>query len=68
MNDRDHQPSRRSHRAPGRTAGERDVREVEAIRAAIRGELLRPPADRPRRRARLLAALGSLDEAVYPPG
>lgn len=45
--------------------------ETELIRAAIRHELLGAPAgqaERGQRRARLLAAMGTLDSSVYPSG
>ena len=54
-----------------RAAKERGTSEAELIRTAIRHELLGAPpgqAERARRHARLLAALGALDETVYPPG
>jgi len=52
-------------------AKERGTSEAELIRTAVRHELLGMPADqaeRARRRARLLAAMGQLDSSVYPAG
>ena len=54
-----------------RAARERGTSEAELIRAAVRHELLGMPPDqseRARRRARLLAAMGKLDDSVYPAG
>ena len=58
------------HRELKRAASERGSSEAELIRTAIRHELLGAPpgqAERVRRRARLLAAMGSIEESVYPP-
>jgi metal-responsive CopG/Arc/MetJ family transcriptional regulator len=52
-------------------AKERGTSEAELIRTAVRHELLGAPADqreRAQRRARLLAAMGTLDSSAYPPG
>jgi metal-responsive CopG/Arc/MetJ family transcriptional regulator len=52
-------------------ARERGTSEAELIRTAVRHELLGAPAnqeERAQRRARLLAAMGKLDSAVYPAG
>jgi metal-responsive CopG/Arc/MetJ family transcriptional regulator len=52
-------------------AQERGTSEAELIRTAVRHELLGAPAgqaERAKRRARLLAAIGALDRAAYPPG
>jgi metal-responsive CopG/Arc/MetJ family transcriptional regulator len=52
-------------------ARERGTSEAELIRTAVRHELLGAPADqeeRAQRRARLLAAMGRLESAVYPAG
>jgi hypothetical protein len=52
-------------------AKERGTSEAELIRTAVRHELLGAPpgqAERAARRARLLAAIGSVDRSVYPPG
>jgi metal-responsive CopG/Arc/MetJ family transcriptional regulator len=52
-------------------AKERGTSEAELIRTAIRHELLGTPprqAGRAQRRAHLMAAVGALDSAVYPPG
>jgi metal-responsive CopG/Arc/MetJ family transcriptional regulator len=52
-------------------ARERGTSEAELIRTAVRHELLGAPAnqeERAQRRARLLAAMGKLDSAVYPSG
>lgn len=49
---------------------ERGTSEAELIRTAIRHELLGAPpgqAERAKRRARLLAAMGRVDSSVYPP-
>ncbi len=59
------------HQELKQAAKERGSSEVEVIRTAIRHELLGTPpgqAQRARRRARLLAAMGTLDRSVYPPG
>lgn len=59
------------HRDLKQAAHERGTSEAELIRTAVRHELLGAPAgqvERARRRARLLAATGTLDSAVYPPG
>lgn len=45
------------------------IGEAELIRTAVRYELLGAPAgqeERAQRRARLLAAMGKLDNAIYP--
>lgn len=52
-------------------AKERGTSEAELIRTAVRHELLGAPAgqaERAQRRARLLAALGTLDSSIYPAG
>jgi metal-responsive CopG/Arc/MetJ family transcriptional regulator len=52
-------------------AKERGISEAELIRTAVRHELLGAPpgqAERARRRARLLRAMGKLDSSVYPAG
>jgi metal-responsive CopG/Arc/MetJ family transcriptional regulator len=52
-------------------AKERGTSEAELIRIAVRHELLGAPpgqAERAQRRARLLAATGTLDRETYPPG
>jgi metal-responsive CopG/Arc/MetJ family transcriptional regulator len=52
-------------------AKERGTSEAELIRTAIRHQLLGAPpgqAERAQRRARLLAAIGTLDSSTYPPG
>ncbi len=49
-------------------AKERGTSEAELIRSAVRHELLGAPpeqAERARRRARLLAAMGELDSSAY---
>lgn len=59
------------HRQLKQAALERGLSEAEVIRTAVRHELLGAPpgqAQRARRRARLLAAVGTLDGSVYPPG
>jgi hypothetical protein len=59
------------HQELKRAAKDRGTSEAELIRAAVRHELLGAPPDhgeRARRRARLLAAMGKLDVAVYPAG
>lgn len=50
-------------------AKERGTSEAELIRTAVQHELLGAPpgrAERVQRRRRLLAAMGTLDEATYP--
>lgn len=52
-------------------AKDRGTSEAELIRTAVRHELLGAPAgqaERAARRARLLAAIGTVDRSVYPPG
>jgi len=52
-------------------AKERGTSEAELIRTAVRHELLGAPSDqqeRARRREHLLAAMGRLDNAIYPAG
>ena len=52
-------------------AQERGTSEAELVRTAVRHELLGAPpgqAARATRRARLLAAMGTVDESMYPPG
>jgi metal-responsive CopG/Arc/MetJ family transcriptional regulator len=52
-------------------ARERGTSEAELIRVAIRHELLGAPAgqaERAERRARLIAAMGTLDSSAYPSG
>ncbi len=59
------------HRDLKQAAKERGTSEAEVIRTAVRHELLGAPAgqvERARRRARLLAAMGTLDTSVYPSG
>ena len=59
------------HRELKLAAKERGTSEAELIRTAIRHELLGAPpgqAERAVKRARLLAAVGSLDSTVYPDG
>lgn len=59
------------HQELKRAATERGTSEAELIRTAVRHELLGAPpgqAERAQRRARLLAAMGSLDRKTYPPG
>jgi predicted transcriptional regulator len=59
------------HRELKNAAKERGTSEAELIRTALRHELLGAPpgqAARAQRRARLLAAMGTLDSAAYPPG
>ena len=59
------------HRELKQAAKERGTSEAELIRAAVRHELLGAPAgqaERAQRRARLLAAVGTLDSSVYAPG
>jgi metal-responsive CopG/Arc/MetJ family transcriptional regulator len=58
------------HHELKRAAKERGTSEAELIRTAVRHELLGAPAgqaERGERRARLLAATGTLDSSVYPP-
>ena len=57
------------HHEVKQAAKERGTSEAELIRTAVRHELLGAPADqqqRAQRRARLLAAMGKLDDSVYP--
>jgi hypothetical protein len=59
------------HQSLKLAAKERGTSEAELIRTAVRHELLGAPpgqAERAQRRARLLAALGTLDSSVYPAG
>jgi hypothetical protein len=59
------------HRELKHAAKERGTSEAELIRTAVRHELLGAPAGQARRaqqRARLLAAMGTLDSSVYPSG
>jgi len=59
------------HREIKQAARERGISEAELIRTAIRHELLGAPpgqAERARRRARLLAAVGTLDRSTFPAG
>jgi len=59
------------HREVKQAARERGMSEAELIRTAIRHELLGAPAgqaERARRRARLLAAVGTLDSSTFPAG
>jgi metal-responsive CopG/Arc/MetJ family transcriptional regulator len=59
------------HQGIKQAAKERGTSEAELIRTAVRHELLGAPAgqeERAQRRARLLAATGRLDSAVYPAG
>jgi hypothetical protein len=59
------------HRELKHAAKERGTSEAELIRTAVRHELLGAPqgqAERASQRARLLAAMGTLDGSVYPPG
>ncbi|MGE5762736.1 MAG: CopG family transcriptional regulator [Mycobacterium leprae] len=59
------------HRELKRAAKESGTSEAELIRTAVRHELLGAPpgqAERAKRRARLLAAVGKLDSSVYPSG
>jgi metal-responsive CopG/Arc/MetJ family transcriptional regulator len=59
------------HRELKLAAKERGISEVELICIALRHELSGTPpgrAEREDRRARLLAAVGSLDRKTYPPG
>jgi len=59
------------HRELKHAAKERGTSEAELIRTAVRHELLGAPAgqvERAQQRARLLAAMGTLDATVYPPG
>jgi len=57
------------HRELKAAARERGTSEAELIRTAVRHELLGAPpgqAERAKRRARLLAAIGTLDASTYP--
>ena len=59
------------HRELKLAAKERGTSEAELIRTAIRHELLGAPpgqSERAQRRARLMAAVGTLDSETYPPG
>lgn len=59
------------HRGIKQAARERGTSEAELIRTAVRHELLGAPpgqAERAQRRARLLAAIGTLDGSTFPPG
>ncbi|HEY4915583.1 MAG TPA: CopG family transcriptional regulator [Solirubrobacteraceae bacterium] len=59
------------HHEVKQAAKERGTSEAELIRTAVRHELLGVPADqqgRAQRRARLLAAMGTLDSSAYPAG
>lgn len=59
------------HQGIKQAAKERGTSEAELIRTAVRHELLGAPAgqrERIQRRARLLAAMGTLNSAVYPAG
>jgi hypothetical protein len=59
------------HRELKQAARARRISEAELIRTAVRHELLGAPpeqAERAQRRARLLAAIGTLDSSVYPSG
>jgi metal-responsive CopG/Arc/MetJ family transcriptional regulator len=59
------------HQGVKQAAKERGTSEAELIRTAVRHELLGAPADqqgRAQRRARLLAAMGTLDNSSYPAG
>ena len=59
------------HQGIKHAAKERGTSEAELIRTAVRHELLGAPpgqAQRAQQRARLLAAMGTLDGDVYPPG
>ncbi len=59
------------HRWLKQAAKERETSEAELIRTAVRRELLAAPpgrAERAERHARLLAAMGTVDDSVYPPG
>lgn len=59
------------HRDLKTAAKERGTSEAELIRTAVRHELLGAPAgqaERAQRRARLLAAMGTLDRHAYPTG
>ena len=58
------------HRALKLAARERHTSEAELIRTAVRHELLGAPpgqAERAAQRARLMAAIGTVDRTVYPP-
>jgi hypothetical protein len=57
------------HQGIKQAAKERGTSEAELIRTAVRHELLGAPAgqeENAQRRARLLAAMGKLDNAIYP--
>lgn len=59
------------HRELKLAAKERGTSEADLIRTAVRHELLGAPPgqeERAQRRARLLAAIGTLDHKTYPPG
>lgn len=59
------------HKGIKRVAKERGTSGSELIRTAVRHELLGGVAgqqERAQRRARLLAAIGTLDSRAYPPG
>ena len=59
------------HRELKVAARDRGTSDAELIRTAVRHELLGAPAGqaaRAARRERLLAAMGTLDQSVYPPG
>jgi len=59
------------HRRVEQAAKERGTSEADVIRTAVRHELLPASADqqeRAQRRARLLAAMGKLDDSVYASG
>jgi metal-responsive CopG/Arc/MetJ family transcriptional regulator len=59
------------HRELKQAAKDRGTSEAELIRIAVRHELLGAPAgqaERARQRARLIAAMGTLDSSVYPAG
>lgn len=59
------------HRELKSAAKERGTSEAELIRTAVRHELLGAPpgqTERARRRARLLAAMGTLGHEAYPAG
>ncbi len=59
------------HRELKQAARERGTSEAELFRTAVRHELLGAPAgqaERAQQRARLLAAVGTLDSSVYPSG
>jgi metal-responsive CopG/Arc/MetJ family transcriptional regulator len=59
------------HQDLKQAAKERGTSEAELIRTAVRHELLGAPpgqSERAQRRAKLLAAMGSLDSSAYPAG